>query len=130
VPSWMVGVSASVNLPLHHEVQKFSSGTGSPRWSREKGCKTVMMMVVVSYMPVIMLWQCTNTNLHLTVSLVFMESRAVLNILSVFYSAPNSGKITVCIFGRIAEPKISQIRIISTAGSAQPLTQIMRRKVL
>jgi len=24
-PSWMVGVSASVNLPLHHEVQKFSS---------------------------------------------------------------------------------------------------------
>jgi len=29
-PSQMVGVSASVNLPLHHEVQKFSSGTGSP----------------------------------------------------------------------------------------------------
>jgi len=27
----MVSVSASVNLPLHHEVQKFSSGTGSPR---------------------------------------------------------------------------------------------------
>jgi len=26
----MVGASASVNLPLHHEVQKFSSGTGSP----------------------------------------------------------------------------------------------------
>jgi len=24
----MVGVSASVNLPLHHKVQKFSSGTG------------------------------------------------------------------------------------------------------
>ena len=30
VPSQMVGVSASVNLPLHHKVQKFSSGTGSP----------------------------------------------------------------------------------------------------
>jgi len=29
-PSWMVCVSASVNLPLHHKVQKFSSGTGSP----------------------------------------------------------------------------------------------------
>jgi len=29
-PSRMVGVSASVNLPLHHKVQKFSSGTGSP----------------------------------------------------------------------------------------------------
>jgi len=28
-PSRMVGVSASVNLPLHHKVQKFSSGTGS-----------------------------------------------------------------------------------------------------
>ena len=29
-PSRMVGVSASVNLPLHHKVQKFSSGTGLP----------------------------------------------------------------------------------------------------
>jgi len=29
-PSRMVRVSASVNLPLHHKVQKFSSGTGSP----------------------------------------------------------------------------------------------------
>jgi len=26
-PSRMVDVSASVNLPLHHKVQKFSSGT-------------------------------------------------------------------------------------------------------
>jgi len=38
----MVGVSASVNLPLHHEVQKFYSGTGSPGWSRKKGCKPVV----------------------------------------------------------------------------------------
>jgi len=30
----MVSVFASVNLPLHHKVQKFSSGTGSPGWSR------------------------------------------------------------------------------------------------
>jgi len=29
-PSRMVGVSASVNLPLAHKVQKFASGTGSP----------------------------------------------------------------------------------------------------
>jgi len=29
-PSRMVSVSASVNLPLHHEVQTFSSGTCSP----------------------------------------------------------------------------------------------------
>ena len=41
VPSRMVDVSASVNLPLHHKVQKFSSGTGSPGWSRKKGRKTV-----------------------------------------------------------------------------------------
>jgi len=37
---WLV--SASVNLPLHHKVQKFSSGTGSPRWFRKKGRKTVV----------------------------------------------------------------------------------------
>jgi len=35
-------VSASVNLPLHHKVQKFSSGTGSPGWYRKKGHKTVV----------------------------------------------------------------------------------------
>jgi len=33
----MVSVSASVNLPLNHKVQKFSSGTGSLFWSRKKG---------------------------------------------------------------------------------------------
>jgi len=36
-PSRMVSVSACVNLPLHHRVQKFSSGTGSPGCSRKKG---------------------------------------------------------------------------------------------
>ena len=35
-PIRMVGVSASVNLPLHHKVQKFSSGTDSLR--RSRGC--------------------------------------------------------------------------------------------
>jgi len=44
-PSRIVSVSASVNLPLHHKVQKFSSGTGSPGWSRKKGRKTVMVVV-------------------------------------------------------------------------------------
>jgi len=43
----MVAVSASVNLPLHHKVQKFSYGTGSPRWSQKKGCKTVVECVVI-----------------------------------------------------------------------------------
>jgi len=39
MPSWMVSVSASVNLPLHHKVQKFSSGTGSPGWSQKRAVK-------------------------------------------------------------------------------------------
>jgi len=44
-PSQMVSVSASVNLPLHHKIQKFSSGTDSPGWSRKKGRKTVVVGV-------------------------------------------------------------------------------------
>ena len=44
-PSRMVSMSASVNLPLHLKVQKFSSGTGSPGWSRKKGHKTVVCVV-------------------------------------------------------------------------------------
>jgi len=43
-PARMVSVSASVNLPLCHKVQKFSSGTGSPGWSRKKGRKTVVLV--------------------------------------------------------------------------------------
>jgi len=43
-PSQMVSVSASVNLPLHHKVHMFSSGTGSPGWSRKKGRKTVVVV--------------------------------------------------------------------------------------
>ena len=35
----LVGVSASVNLPLHHKIQKFSSGTGSLGWSQKKAAK-------------------------------------------------------------------------------------------
>ena len=45
----MVGRSASVNLPLHHEVQKFSSGTSSPGWSWKKGRKTVVWCGVVRF---------------------------------------------------------------------------------
>ena len=40
--SRIICVSASVNLPLHYKVQKFSSGAGSPGWSRKKGRKTVV----------------------------------------------------------------------------------------
>ena len=39
-------MSASVNLSLHHKVQKLSSGTGSPGWSQKKGHKTVVIVVV------------------------------------------------------------------------------------
>jgi len=46
-PVKMVGVFASVNLLLHHKVQKFSSGTGSAWWSQEKGRETVVVVVVV-----------------------------------------------------------------------------------
>jgi len=60
----MVGVSASVNLPLHHKVQKFSSGTGSPRWSRKKGRK--MVVCVCCGLPLIgnqvKVCQCRNTS--------------------------------------------------------------------
>ena len=53
MPIWMVCVSASVNLPLHHKVQKFSSGTSSPGWSRKKGRKTVVVVVVWEYFAVL-----------------------------------------------------------------------------
>ena len=43
-PSRMVGVSASVNFPLNDKDQRFSSGTGSPGWSRKKGRKTVVVV--------------------------------------------------------------------------------------
>jgi len=43
-PSRMVHVCASVNVPWHHKVQKFSSGTGSPGWSRKKGREMVLVI--------------------------------------------------------------------------------------
>jgi len=46
-PTRMISMSASVNLPLHHKVQKFSSGTGSPGWSLKKGFKTVCVCMCV-----------------------------------------------------------------------------------
>ena len=48
-------MSASVNLPLHHKVQKFSSGTGSPGWSRKKGRKTIVVCGcgMSSYLPLL-----------------------------------------------------------------------------
>jgi len=45
-PSRMVAMSASVNLPLHRKVQKFSSGIGSRGWSQKKGRKMVVCVCV------------------------------------------------------------------------------------
>ena len=47
-PSRMVDVSASVDLTLHHKVEKFSYGTGSPGWFRKKGHKMVVVVVFLS----------------------------------------------------------------------------------
>ena len=41
----MVSLSASVDLPLHHKVQKFSSGTGSPGWSGKKAVNRLCVCV-------------------------------------------------------------------------------------
>jgi len=46
-PSRMVGVSASVNLPVHRKVQKFSSGTVSPGWSRKRAVKRLWWLFVL-----------------------------------------------------------------------------------
>jgi len=42
-------VSASFGLPLQQKVQRFSSGTGSPWWSRKKGHKLVVVVVLLLY---------------------------------------------------------------------------------
>ena len=51
VPSQMVGVSASVGLHLHHKVQKFSSGPGSPGGPGKRAIK--WLCVCVSFTPYI-----------------------------------------------------------------------------
>ena len=38
-------MSASVNLPLHHKVQKFFSGTGSPGGPRKRAVKWLCVCV-------------------------------------------------------------------------------------
>ena len=70
-----------VNLPLHHKVQKFSSGTGSPRWSRKKGRKMVVVVVlcinsIVMFdhlvMFIICLWKCVT---HYTIRAGLVEEK-------------------------------------------------------
>jgi len=56
-------MSASVNLPLHHKVQKFSSGTGWPGWSRKKGHKTVVV-VSDSWGGLLLLFSSYSVHIH------------------------------------------------------------------
>jgi len=73
-PIWMVGVSASVNLPLHHKVQMFSSGTGSPEWSRKKGRKTVVVW-----------WWCNvNLNYWSTTEQIHAKTKACVTASTIF----------------------------------------------
>ena len=57
MPSQMVGVSASVSLPLHHKVRKFCSGTGSPGWSQKKGRKTVVVLPGLLVQKKVIFWR-------------------------------------------------------------------------
>ena len=75
-PSRMVGVSASVNLPLHHKVQKFSSGTGSPGWSWKKGRKWLWWWCGGTLVHLILVWPstacciCWSKCSHVTFSMI------------------------------------------------------------
>jgi len=48
----MVGVSASVNLPLHNQVQKFCSGTGSPGGPGKRAVKWLCCVCVVWWLDI------------------------------------------------------------------------------
>jgi len=45
-PSWMVDVSASLNLPLHHKVQKFSLAPAHPGGPGKRAIKQLWCGVV------------------------------------------------------------------------------------
>jgi len=80
-------------LPLHRKVQKFSSGTGSPGWSRKKGhkmdaCVSVPSTMIHSILPVQI--TCLAIFLHnLTLLLVYLlvwSPPPHLHPISVFFS--------------------------------------------
>ena len=91
-PSRMVGVSASVNLPLHHKVQKFSSGTGLPGWSRKKGRKTVVVVELILHDYSILLhMSCVNFDIS------FYSARSARIASSVLATAIPSVRLSVCL---------------------------------
>jgi len=70
---------------LHHKVQKFSSGTGSPGWSRKKGRKTVVVVVVEILEIYQISWKlsglvCKFVHLLLVVTILVFQSVLVQNI--------------------------------------------------
>ena len=69
--SRMVGVSASVNLPLHHKVQKFFSGTDSPSEpvpSLNNAYKHMIIAIIIITITVY-----SKTKGHHTVSCAFTD---------------------------------------------------------
>jgi len=78
------GVFASVSLPLHHKVQKFSSGTVSPGWSRKKGRKTVMVWWLfqsTTFNDRDEIWRTSGTTVKLWYGMLFR----VQNIMSLIW---------------------------------------------
>jgi len=76
-PSRMVGVSASVSLPLHHKVQKFSSGTGSPGWSRKRAVKRLWWLCSTVFTHYSLLVQVQHKN-----SIIHCKPVSVLTMLA------------------------------------------------
>jgi len=73
-------VSASVNLPLHQKVQKFSSGTGAPGWSRKKGRKMVVVVCVSRWlMRVVEIWLTNSSKSYKDVHWSLFVTRTVWN---------------------------------------------------
>jgi len=88
--SRMVCVSASVDLPLHHQVQKFSSGTGSPVWFRKKGRKTVVVWCGIAWCTAwYILWCLSDIRLSVCLSvcykLIMYDSLLMSKILEKLY---------------------------------------------
>ena len=98
-PSRMVGVSASVNLPLHYKVQEFSSGTGSRGWSRKKGRKQLWCAAVNKTSTNIVhrtkLHRESKKGCHPNHRYNFVSSWSISKILSLLQRAVNFNKIHI-----------------------------------
>jgi len=118
-------MSASVNLPLHHKVQKFSSVTGSPGWSRKKGRKMVVCVYVcytVHYKFDICIWlfagimQIIYTHLLYSYILYMQEYVAVLRCRLLWLWSPYGIGQTVISFRVISIFFVFFPRLISAVG--------------